>query len=588
MNFIKTSMATVVGLIIFSVLITIPFFIFMIMILSSSSSDEVVTLKDNTILHLKLTKPILEREVEDPFEGIPMFSSFQEGGIGLMQLKEAIRNAAEDEKITGILLETPGMMAGISTIDEIRDVLEEFKESGKFIYSYSEMYTEGAYYLASVADEVYMNPDFAMLEFNGLNIEGMYLKGLFEKLEIEPITFKVGDYKEIAEPFDRKDMSPIVKRRYEELLNNMYGHILRKVAKSRSLTFEEIKNISDSALVNLESDAIKFGLVDQLAYRDEVLAKMMERVGVEDEDDLHFVSYSKYRKTYSGYKSAKNRVAVIVASGNIVTGKGENNSIGSAKYAKEIKKAADDNNIKAIVIRINSGGGSALASDIMWREIKLAAEKKPVIASMSDYAASGGYYLAMGCDTILAQPNTITGSIGVFSMIFNVQNFLGNKLGITTDGVKTGHFSDIFSMTDPLTAYEVNYIQKGADQAYEAFITKAAAGRAMTRSEIEPLASGRIWTGEEALNNGLVDILGNLDDAIKIAAEKAGVSDDYKVNVYPIQKAPLEELLESLSGEYETSAMAKELDALYPYVKSLQTLKELKGIQARELIRVDF
>jgi protease-4 len=314
----------------------------------------------------------------------------------------------------------------------------------------------------------------------------------------------------------------------------------------------------------------------------------MERVGVEDEDDLHFVSYSKYRKTYSGYKSAKNRVAVIVASGNIVTGKGENNSIGSAKYAKEIKKAADDDNIKAIVIRINSGGGSALASDIMWREIKLAAEKKPVIASMSDYAASGGYYLAMGCDTILAQPNTITGSIGVFSMMFNVENFLGNKLGITTDGVKTGYFSDIFSMTEPLTEYEINYIQKGTNQAYEAFITKAAAGRAMTRSEIEPLASGRIWTGEEALKNGLVDILGNLDDAIEIAAEKAGVSDDYKVSVYPIQKPPLEELLESLSGEYETSAMAKQLDGLYPYVKSLETLKELKGIQARELIKVDF
>jgi protease-4 len=581
-------MATVVGLIIFSVVITIPFFIFMIMIVSSSSSEQEVTLKDNTVLHLKLSKPILEREVEDPFEGIPMFSSFQEGGIGLMQLKEAIRNAAEDEKITGILLETPGMMAGISTIDEVRDVLEEFKESGKFIYSYSEMYTEGAYYLASVADEVFMNPDFAMLEFNGLNIEGMYVKGLFEKLEIEPITFKVGDYKEIAEPFDRTDMSPIVKERYEELLNNMYGHILGKVAKSRSLTYEEIKNISDSALVNLESDAIKYGLVDQLAYRDEVLEMMMEKVGVEDEDDLDFVSYSKYRKTYSRYKSATNRVAVIVASGNIVTGKGESNSIGAAKYAKEIKKAADNDNIKAIVIRINSGGGSALASDIMWREIKLAAEKKPVIASMSDYAASGGYYLAMGCDTILAQTNTITGSIGVFSMIFNVENFLGNKLGITTDGVKTGHFSDIFSMTDPLTDYEINYIQKGTDQAYEAFITKAAAGRAMTRSEIEPLASGRIWTGEEALKNGLVDMLGDLDDAIEIAAEKAGVSDDYKVNVYPIQKAPLEELLESLSGEYEASVMAKELDALYPYVKSLQTLKELKGIQARELIRVDF
>jgi len=587
MNFIKSIFATIVGLFIFTILLAIPFFIFLGMILSASSSEEIVKVEENTVLHLKLSKPILEREVEDPFEGVPMLA-LRESGLGLRELKQVIRNAAEDENISGILLETPGVMAGISTIDEVRNVLEEFKESGKFIYSYSELYTEGAYYLSSVADKVYMNPDFAMLEFNGLNIEGMYFKGLFEKLEIEPVTFKVGDYKEIAEPFDRKDMSPMVKQRYTELLDNMYGHLLEKIATSRSMSIEEVKHISDSALANLESEAVKYGLVDELLYRDQVMERIAEELDLEDVDDINFVSYKKYQRSFSTYKSSKNRIAVIVAAGNIVPGKGESNSIGSSKYAKEIRKAAEDEKVKGIVIRINSGGGSALASDIMWREIKLASEKKPVIASMSDYAASGGYYLAMGCDTILAQPNTLTGSIGVFSMLFNVKGFLGNKLGITTDNVKTGYFSDIYSMTEPLTDYEVQYLQKGTDQAYEAFITKAAEGRSMSREEIEPLASGRVWTGAEALDNGLVDMLGNLDDAIAIAAEKAGVEDDYAVRYYPVKKPPLEEFLETLAGDYETNTLAKKMDGLYPYFEGIQTLQELKGIQARSLFKVGF
>ena len=543
MKFLRNLLATLVGLFIFSFL---GIFI-MIIILSAGSEERLVEIKYNTVLHLKLNRPILEREVEDPFEGLPMLSNFQDAGIGLYEFKEAIKNAAENDNVKGILLETPGLMAGLSSIDELRNALEEFKASGKFIISYSEMYTEGAYYLASVADEVYLNPDFSMLEFNGLNIEGMYFKGLFEKLEIEPITFKVGDYKEISEPFDRDNMSAGVKKRYTELLAIIHRNILNKVALSRSLTFEEVKNISDSALVNLESDAVKYGLVDKLAYRDEVMDILKEKLEVEEDKAINFVSYSKYRNSFKNFKSSKNRISVIMASGNIVSGKGDNNNIGSAKYAKEIKKAAEDSNIKAIVIRINSGGGSALASDVMWREIKLASEKKPVIASMSDYAASGGYYMAMACDTILAQPNTITGSIGVFSMLFNVKNFLGNKMGITTDNVKTGYFSDIYNMTDPLTDYEVKYLQKGTDQAYKAFTSKAAEDRSMDINELEPLASGRIWTGDEAVGNGLVDMLGDLDDVIAIAAEKAGVTEDYRIRIYPIQKPPLEEFLETFS-----------------------------------------
>jgi protease-4 len=584
MKFLRNLLATIVGLFVFTFLM----FFILILIASSGSEEKLVKLDDNSVLHLKLNRPILEREVEDPFKGIPMFSNVQEGGIGLMEFKDAIAHAAEDDKVEGILLEIPYLIAGLSMIDEMRDALEAFKESGKFIYSYSEMYTEGGYYLSSVADAVYVNPDFSMLEFNGLNMQSMYFKGLFEKLEIEPITFKVGDYKSISEPFDRRDMSPAVRRRNKELLNNMHSNILNKVALSRSMTFDEVKNISDSALTNLETDGVKYGLIDKLTYRDEVMDILADKMDVEDEDDIKFVSYSKYRNTYKSYTSSKNRIAVIVASGNIVSGKGENNNIGSAKYAKEIKRAADDDKIKAIVIRINSGGGSALASDVMWREINLASEKKPVIASMSDYAASGGYYMAMACDTILAQPNTITGSIGVFSMLFNVKNFLGNKLGITTDNVKTGYFSDIYNMTDPLTDYEVKYLQKGTDQAYKAFISKAAEGRSMSLEEIEPLASGRIWTGDEALENGLVDMLGDLNDAVNIAAEKAGVADDYRIRVYPIQKPPLQELLETLTGDIETNVLADKLNAFYPYLKSLETIQELQGIQARSLIKVGF
>lgn len=583
MKFLRNLLATIVGLFVFTLLM----FFILIIIASAGSGDKLVKLEDNTVLHLKLNKPILEREVENPFEGLPIFSKL-EGGIGLMEFKEAIKNAAEDDKVKGILLETPYLMAGISTTGEMRDALEEFKESGKFIYSYSEMYTEGAYYLASVADEIYLNPDFSMLEFNGLNIESVYFKGLFEKLEIEPITFKVGDYKSISEPFDRKNMSAGVKKRYTELLNLIHGNLLTKVALSRSMTFDEVKNISDSALVNLESDAVTFGLVDKLAYRDEVIDLIKDELEIDEEKDINFVSYKKYRKSFKNSSTSKNRIAVIMASGNIVPGKGDNNNIGSAKYAKEIKQAADNDRIKAIVIRINSGGGSALASDVMWREIKLASEKKPVIASMSDVAASGGYYMAMACDTILAQPNTITGSIGVFAMIFNIKDFLENKLGITTDNVKTGHFSDLYSMTGPLNEFEKKYIQKGTDQAYKAFISKAAADRSMEIDEMEPFASGRIWTGDEALENGLIDILGDLDDAIAIAAEKAGVAEDYRIRVYPILKDPFEELLQALTGDYETSVLSEKLGVFYPYVQSLETLKELQGIQARSLVKVGF
>ncbi len=583
MKFLRNVLATIVGLFLF----TFFFFFLFVGLASLSGGEEKVEIKDNSILHLKLIKPVQEREVENPFEGLPGFPGIDGGAIGLMELKEAIRHAADDEKIRGIFLETPYLRAGISTNDDIRSALEEFKESGKFIYSYAEFYTEGAYYLASVADSIFLNPDFSMLEFNGLNMQQMYFKRMFEKLEIEPVVFRVGDYKEIAEPFTRESMSPQVRKRNTELLMGIQDDLLKKVADSRSLPFDEVKNTLDSALVDSEEDAVKYGLVDKLTYRDEMMEILKNKVGAEDVDDLHFVSYKKYRKSYSTYKSSKNRIAVLVAAGSIVTGKGEKESIGSDKYAKEIRKLAEDDKVKAIVLRINSGGGSALASDIMWRELRLAAEKKPVIASMSDYAASGGYFLAMACDTIVAQPNTITGSIGVFSMLMNIKGFLNDKLGITTDNIKTGKFADLYSATKPMTEYEKQIVQKSTEEAYKAFLTKAAESRGKELDEIEKVASGRIWTGREALENGLVDQLGDLDDAISIAAQAAGVDDDYKVRVYPAKKDPFSEFLEALQGE-EDDVVAEKLGKYRLYFEGIKSLAELEGVQARSLVRVDF
>ncbi|MDZ7608723.1 MAG: signal peptide peptidase SppA [Cyclobacteriaceae bacterium] len=584
MKFLRNLLATIVGLFVF----TFIMFFLLIIIASSGSEEKLVELKEKTVLHLKLNKQILEREVEDPFEGLPIFAGMQEGGIGLMELKDALKHAADDPKIAGIFLETPVMMAGISSIDEIRASLDEFKKSGKFIYSYAEMYTEGAYYLASVSDKVYMNPDFAMLEFNGLNIETIHFKGLFDKLEIEPVTISVGDYKGADEPFVRKNMSEEVKGRFTGLLTRIHGNILKNVADSRSLAFDDVKNISDSSLVNLEQDAVTYGLVDQLAYRDEVLDLLAEKVGVESAKDLVFVGYEKYRKSFSTSNTSKNKIAVIMATGTIVPGKGDNQSVGSVKFAKEIRTAADESSIKAIVIRINTPGGGALASDVLWRELKLASEKKPVIASMSDQATSGGYYLAMACDTILAQKNTITGSVGLFAMLFNLKDFLGNKLGITTDHVSTGLFADMYNMTEPLSEYELNYLKKSTKHGYESFVAKAADGRGMTPAQFEPLAAGRLWSGDEALENGMVDAIGNLEDAIAIAASVAGVADDYRIRVYPVQKAPFDEIIEILSGTSEEEAIAKRLGNLEPFLKSVKTLQELKGVQARSLVEVKF
>lgn len=574
MSFLKSFFASCLGTVVaLGVLILVG-----ILILSLVASEKEVVITDNSVLHLRLESPITEQEVEDPLS--ELFPGAGNQSIGLIQLKQAIETAKTDNKIKGIYLNIKYLQAGISTVDEIRESLLDFRSSGKWIVAYSDVYTEGAYYLASAADKVYLNPE-GQIEFNGLATEVIFFKRMFDKLEIKPQVFRVGDFKSAVEPFLRDNLSDENKLQLNSMLNSIYGEMLNKISESRKISKANLKEISDDMMVQNAKQALKYGLVDSLYYDDQLKDELRERLKVDKDKDISFVKYSKYRKSVKAYKSSKNEVAVIVADGTILPGEADQGIVGSATICEEIRKARTNDKVKAIVIRINSPGGAFQAGDQMWREVVLATQEKPVIASMSDYAASGGYYLAMACDTIVAQPTTITGSIGVFSVLFDLSQFMGNKLGITSEEVKTGKIGELITVTRSLTEVEKDIWQKQTNEIYEIFTAKAASGRHMSQEDIKKIASGRVWTGSQAKDNGLVDVLGGLDDAIKLAAQKGGVASDYKLRYYPKQK----NFLEKLMGDFEQNNKAKtlqtELGEYYPWYQRWQKVKQYQGVQAR-------
>lgn len=578
MKFLRNLLATLVGLFIFSVIVVI----FIGAFVSLATSEEMVTVKENSVLHIKLNKPIGERAFKDPFN--ELFTGYS-SNVGLIELIESIRDAKGNEKIKGIYLESGIPMGGFASIGAIHKALEDFKTSGKFITSYAEIYTEGGYYLASTADDIYLNPR-GYFELNGISANVTFLKGMLDKLEIEPEIFRVGDFKSAVEPFLRKDMSDENRQQLESLLNSIYGNYLEKVAASRSIPVERLTTISDSMLVRTPEHALESELITGLKYFDEVLDDIKTKLELGEDDKINFIGFEKYHKSISKKNTSKNRVAVIIGSGEIMGGNGDNSSIGSTAFAKEIRKARKNDKIKAVVIRVNSPGGSALASDVIWREVMLTREVKPVIASMSDYAASGGYYIAMGCDTIVAEPSTITGSIGIFMTMFNLEKFLDNKLGITTDVVNTGGYSDIYTFTRSLTEGERQILQSNVNEGYEDFVTKAANNRNMTVEDLKKIASGRVWSGQQAQENGLVDMLGGLDDAIEVAVNAAGIADDYKVRYYPRQKSFFEQVKEEFSSDLESRLLKGKTGDLYPLIKKIKSLENLKGLQARMMYEI--
>ena len=543
-----------------------------------SGDDNKTIVKDNSVIHLKLDVPISENEIENPFEGLPIPGA--ESSLGLLPFKKVISNAKTDSKIQGIYLDLTIFMGGYGVAKEVRDALIDFKTSGKWIIAYSELYTEQAYYIASAANKVYLNPE-GQIEFNGLSIEVSFFKKLFDKLEIKPQIFRVGDFKSAVEPFMLDKMSNENRLQLNELISDLHHTMLVDISETRNIGYDELKRMADKMSVTDTQSAIQFGLVDSLFYFDQVQDELRERLRLAKDGEINFINYGKYKKSFSTYDDSKNEIAVIVADGDIIPGKSQNGMIGSDTFSEEIRKARNNDRVKAIVLRINSPGGSALASDIMWREIMLTTKVKPVIASMSDYAASGGYYLAMGCDTIVAQPTTITGSIGVFSVLFDVSSFLDNKIGITFDEVKTGEVGELVTITRPLTDVEKAVWQKKTEEIYNSFTSKAAEGRNMSVEELRKVASGRVWTGAQAKERGLVDVLGNFEDAVNIAASKAGVEDDYRIRYYPKQKTFIEQWLTEAEDYTNIRLLKGELGDQYPIYMRFKKLENYQGSQTR-------
>lgn len=579
-EFFKFVFASMLGFILSIFVMLLLFVVLIIGIVSTASDEAKVTVESNSILHLDLDYPVTERTSKNPLENIDLFGFETEKNIGLNDILASIRAAKTDENIKGIYLDVAYIQSGFATIEEIRNALIDFKKSGKFIIAYSEVYTKGAYYLASVADKVYLNPQ-GMIDFRGFSSEITFFKGALDKLGIEAQVIKVGTYKSAVEPFILDKMSPANRKQVTSFLGSIYEHYLQKISESRGIPRDTLFTIADNALVRSANDAVKYRLADGLKYKDEILSELKNRSGIAQKKDLNSVSVADYASVAHDKKTERspNRIAVIYAVGEIMSGQGDDTYIGSEGISQAIRKARLDDKIKAVVFRVNSPGGSALASDVIWREVELTKKVKPIIVSMGDVAASGGYYIACAADSIFAQPNTITGSIGIFSVIPNMQKFFNNKLGITFDGVKTGKYADI-TITRPLREDEKMIIQAETNNIYANFTQKVADGRKKTPAFIDSIGQGRVWTGTEAIKIGLVDRLGNIEDAIHSAAKKAKIK-EYKIVEYPAQKDPLKELFDSSGDRIRTYFTKQELGDNYTYYQQLKSVLKTTGTQAR-------
>lgn len=580
-EFFKYVFATVVGVVISLALFLIFFIVLIVAIVNSSLKDEKVNVSSNSVLFLNLDQVITERTSDDPFSRLPVVGSEGNKSIGFNDIIRGLREAKTDDDIKCIYLNVSSPQAGFATMREVRDALIDFKTSKKKIIAYSEVYTQGAYYLASVADKVYLNPEGA-LEFKGLKSEMMFFKGALDKLGIEAQIIRVGNYKSAVEPFFTNKMSDKNREQVTAYLGGLYETFLDGISKSRNISVPVLHAIADDYKIQQPKDALAYKMVDALKYKDEIIDELKSLSGKDKKSNLATVTINEYARGAAGDQDnpAKDKLAVIYANGDIISGEGSDERIGSERISRTIRKARLDSNIKAVVLRVNSPGGSALASDVIWREIVLTKKVKPVIASFGDVAASGGYYIACGADSIFVQPNTITGSIGVFGVIPNLQKLYNEKLGITFDGVKTGKYADIMSTDRPMTPGERLIIQNDVNRVYDSFITRVANGRRKTKAYIDSIGGGRVWVGTDAVRIGLADRTGSFNDAIVSAAKKARLK-NYKVVEYPEMLDPLKSLLENGTEKIKTYYAKQELGANYLLYQQIKSAISRSGVQAR-------
>ncbi len=580
-EFFKYVLATFVGITISAfVIIVLLFVIISVSVSSAFSEDEKVVVSNNSVLYLDLDQTITERTPEKSFADLFMGQG-ESKTIGFYDLIKALKEAKDDDKIEAVLINVTSPNAGMATMLEVRNAIIDFKKSKKLIIAYSEIYTQGAYYLASAADKVYLNPQGA-LEFKGFSSELTFFKGALDKVGIEAQIIRVGNYKSAVEPFINTKMSDYNRKQVTAYVGGLYDTFLQGISQTRKIDKDSLYAYANEYRIQEPKDALNYKMVDALKYKDEVLEELKNITGKSKKSNISAVSINDYAKNLpkSPTSTTENNVAVIYANGDIVGGEGSDDQIGSERISRAIRKARLDDDVKAIVLRVNSGGGSALASDVIWREIVLSKKTKPVIASFGDVAASGGYYIACAADSIFVQPNTITGSIGVFGIIPNFQNLLNNKLGITFDGVKTGQYADIMSTNRPLTAGERFIIQKDVNRIYDSFITRVADGRKKTKAQVDSIGGGHVWIGTDAIKIGLADRLGSFQDAIKSAAKKAKLK-DFKIIEYPEKIDPLKNLLSSAKDNVSMYYTKKELGENYLIYKQMKSAIINSGIQAR-------
>ncbi len=555
--------------------------------LGTASKPEPKPVKENSVLRLSLNKEIHEKGSEFDFDmDLPFIG--ESGRVGLNDLLVSIKKAKVDPKIQGIYLDVTAPLAGMATLKELRDELLDFKASGKWIMTYSEVYSQKGYYLASVADKVYLYPQGA-LDWKGLSANIMFFKGLFEKLDVEMqvIRGKNNKFKSAVEPFMYKEMSPANREQTTVYVQALWNQVLTDVAASRGMSVTALQEAADNGSGIFAKQALATGLVDGLKFEDEVIAELLEKTGEEEYDDINFVKVKRYKQVkVAEYEEGDrdNRIAVLYAEGGIEDGDSKDDVISSGAMVDAIRAARDDDKVKALVLRVNSPGGSALASDVILRELELTKEKMPVVVSMGDVAASGGYYISTKANKIFAQPNTITGSIGVFGTIPNLEGLLEDKLGLAFDGVKTGKYADLGSLNRGLTDDEYALIQESVEDIYDHFISLVAEGRGMRKSYVDSIGQGRVWSGKDALNLGLVDELGDIDAALAEAAELAGI-ESYRIKSLPKEEDPFEKILKDFQEDYAYETVAKEkfnIDGkLLNQFRTLQEISKVKGVQAR-------
>lgn len=580
-QFFKFMFASMLGTII---TLFLAFLILMGIIVSAiSSTKEEVKISDNSILHIKFEGIVNDRSSNNPFEGFDFNNMKNKTELGLNDILKTLKKAKDDPKIKGIFLDLSDIQFGVATLEEIRNELKEFKKSGKFIYSYSETYSQKAYYLATVSDVIALNKE-GSIDFHGLGAELMFFKGLLKKLDVEMQIIRHGKYKSAIEPFMLDKMSNENREQTRQFLSGIWEHIVGEISQARKISVDQLQNIADSLLIQTPEDALKYGFIDKIAYKDEVINDLKTKSGIDDKKDLELVTLLKYKEADPAKKEikfTKNKIAVVYAVGSITGGEGNDAVIGSEKISKAIREARIDSTVKAIVLRVNSPGGDALASEVIWREVVLAKNTKPVVVSMGDYAASGGYYIACGATKIVASPSTITGSIGVFGMIPNMQKLFNNKLGITFDTVMTNKNAITVSGTRPLSTYQEKVIQNQIERIYKTFITHVAEGRNMSVEAVDNIGQGRVWNGYDAKKIGLIDEFGGLDKAVEIAKTLAKV-DEYKIIEYPKQKEFFQQILDELKGEEaKTKLIKSELGDNYIFYKTVQNINNMKGLQAR-------